>query len=439
MTVSPPRHSGLEPVPNLPLLSSFRVKPGMTMFLLLAIVSAPAAAEYNYKGHIKYQSLLSNYPGDSLFQDYIDDPAWDNNADLRLSFSARRNSWTLHADYQLLSKNGDTVSMLQQNPTIGFTPQMISDDKNRLMDLTHIISDDGNSITAHHLDRLHLDYAAEQTFFRIGRQAVSWGNGLVYHPMDFFNPFDPAAVDKEYKTGDDMLYGQYLFDSGNDIQAVWVGRRNDAGKTTSAVNSTAVKYHLFVEDYEIDLLVADHYNSPTIGLGGVANVGGSIWRGDMVMTDTDNGSFSSTVINFSYSWIGMEKNMSGMLEYYHNGFGISNGDYSPTSLANNPELVQRLGRGEIFTLGKNYLAAALTIEMSSLWLLTPNVFANLDDHSVMLQLLSQHDLQQDLQLLIAANFPSGDQGSEFGGIDSGVPGRPLSTGASAFMQLAWYF
>jgi len=439
MTESPPRHSGLNPVPNLPLLSSFRARSGMTIFLLLALVSAQAATNFDYKGNIKYRSLLTSYPADSLFQDYIDDPAWDNNANLRLNLSAHKDAWALQADYELLTIHGDNVSFAQQNPGLGFTPELVPDDDHRLMDLTHIVSQDANSVTAHHLDRLHLDYSTNQAFFRLGRQAVSWGNGLIYNPMDFFNPFDPAAVDKEYKTGDDMLYTQYLFDSGNDVQAVWVGRRNDIGDTSSAVTSSAVKYHLFAEDYEFDLLVAVHFDSPTIGLGGIANVGGSIWRGDMVMTDTDNGSFSSAVINFSYSWIGMEKNMSGVLEYYHNGFGISNGDYGPTSLLNNLELVQRLGRGEIFTLGKNYLAAALTIEMSPLWLFTPNVFVNLDDHSLMLQLLSQHDLQQDLQLLLALNLPFGSDGSEFGGIDSGVTSRPLSVDASAFMQLGWYF
>jgi len=42
---------------------------------------------------------------------------------------------------------------------------------------------------------------------------LSWGNGLVFSPMDIVNPFDPTAVDTEYKAGDDMLYGQidYFF------------------------------------------------------------------------------------------------------------------------------------------------------------------------------------------------------------------------------------
>ena len=57
----------------------------------------------------------------------------------------------------------------------------------------------------------------------------------------------------------------------------------------------------------------------------------------------------------------------------------------------------------------------------------------------MLQLLSQHDLQQDLSLLLALNLPNGDDGSEFGGIDSAVEGKTLGVDTSLFAQLAWYF
>ena len=68
-----------------------------------------------------------------------------------------------------------------------------------------------------------LDQAADENL-RFGRQALSWGNGLFYAPMDLVNPFDPAAIDTEYKAGDDMLYLQYLQDSGNDLQAAVVVR-----------------------------------------------------------------------------------------------------------------------------------------------------------------------------------------------------------------------
>jgi len=393
----------------------------LTTILLLTITATSAdQANYDLSGHIKYRSVLTDYPSDSLFQDFIDDPAWDNNANL----------FTLH---------GDSIKLFQQHPGLGLLPGGVPDDRFRVMDLTHIINESDGSVTGHRLDRFYFDHITEQTVVRVGRQAISWGNGLFYNPMDFFNPFDPAAIDKEYKTGDDMIYGQYLQQSGNDWQAVWVGRRDLQGDVTSKVTSTAAKYHAFAGEFEVDALLAQHYDDPTAAVGGVANAGGGIVRGDIVATNAETDNFLSGVLNYAYSWVGFDKNMSGVVEYYYNGFGISNGDYSPSNLANNPELLKRLARGEIFTLGQDYLAAGVTIEMSPLWLFNPTLFNNLNDQSGLLQLSSLHDIKQDMQLILALNLPYGKTGTEFGGIDSGVPGRPWSVGASAFLQLAWYF
>ena len=416
-------------------------KISITLLALIAIVSATAeaATDFDYNGHLKYQSLATDYPSNSRFQTITDDPAWDNNADLRLNFSTYTASWSLHADYQLLAKTGDAVTRQQQNLGLGFTSQFIADDETRLMDLTHIISEDNDSIIAHRLDRLYINFSSNKTVFRAGRQAISWGNGLIYNPMDFLNPFDPAAIDKEYKTGDDMLYAQYLFDSGNDLQAVWVGRRNNAGDIDAKVASSALKFHIFLDDYEFDVLLAEHFDHRVFGLGVVANAGGSIWRSDILATDVGDKTFVSAVINFSYSWVAWNKNVSAVVEYHRNGFGIDDGDYSPPNLSTQVELVQRLQRGELFTLGQHYLALSATIELGPLWLFTPSIFTNLDDDSLLLQLFSQHDLKQNLQLFIAVNFPIGDDGTEFGGIDSDILNRPLSVGESVFVQLAWYF
>ena len=81
----------------------------------------------------------------------------------------------------------------------------------------------------------------------------------------------------------------------------------------------------------------------------------------------------------------------------------------------------------------------LRMAWRNLWQLTTSLFRNLDDDSMLLQLFGRHDLQQDLQLLLALNLPYGEEGSEYGGIDSAIDDRPLSIGTSVFAQLAWYF
>jgi hypothetical protein len=266
---------------------------------------------------------------------------------------------------------------------------------------------------------------------------VSWGNGLVYNPVDFFNPFDPAAIDTEFKAGDDMLYGQYLQDSGNDWQLVSVWRRDPDGSVDSDVNTNALKYHAFVGERELDLLLARHYRDDVASVGGISNLGGAVLRGDLMYTGTAEDDYLSGVVNLSYSWVWRQKNFSGVLEYFYNDLGLDESDYD--QLASSPDLLARLGRGELFTVGRHYLAGGMTVELHPLFRLLPNLFLNAGDRSGLLQVLGQYDLTQDLQLTLAANLPFGADGTEFGGLELPGTERRLSAGPGFFTQLNWYF
>ena len=390
-------------------------------------------------GHTKYRFLLNTLADDSLLLDYVDTPMIDHNGDLRLKFDWRKDNVSLVADYQLIAQYGDSFTLANNSPGSVIISDPIVNDDRRLFDLSRVITDDTNSAISHRLDRLYVEYTGTDTVGRFGRQAISWGNGLVYTPMDFINPFDPSAIDKEYKTGDDMLYGQYLQHSGDDVQAVWVFRRDLNGDVTNDVDTIAAKYHGFAGNQEYDLLLAQHYEDNIFGIGALTDIGGAIWRGGITLTDTKTDNVTSLVTSLSYSWIGWDHNFSGVLEYFYNGFGQANGDYSPAALANNPDLVARIIRGELFTLGRHYVVASAIIEMTPLWMLTPNVFINASDGSFLAQLVSSYDLRQDWQLLVAIGVPVGATGTEYGGIDSAVAGKQLSTEFNLFAQLAWYF
>ena len=160
--------------------------------------------------------------------------------------------------------------------------------------------------------------------------------------MDLVNPFDPASIDTEYKAGDDMLYLQYLRDSGDDIQGAYVARRDPlTGNAESSESTSAVKYHGFLGDTEFDLLVAEHFGDTVAGIGVGKSLGGAVLRGDLVMTDTDDDTVVQLVTNLTYSWNWFDKNMSGAIEYFFNGFGQHSDAYNPDSLADNPDLINR--------------------------------------------------------------------------------------------------
>jgi hypothetical protein len=416
------------------------MRPELWLLLFLAAAALADESPYEVGGHTKLRFTGTAFPDDSLFREFAGSRSLDLGGDLRLNFKAEPGRWTFNADYQLIGLYGDRVEYTRDlPPAIDLLSPRLPDDRRRLFDFTKVMHDRDKAALLHRLDRFWAGYASEKTVIRAGRQAISWGNGLFYAPMDLVNPFDPAAIDTEYKAGDDMLYLQYLQDSGNDLQVAVVVRRNPLdGEVEQEQATVAAKYHGLAGGSEYDLLVARHYDDAVLGLGGTWSPGGAVLRGDLVVTDTDRDTYVQVVANWSYSWTFRGRNMSGALEYHFNGFGQRDGRYDPESLAGNPDLVARIARGETFTLGRHYLAGSVLIEMSPLWTLTPTVLANVTDPSALLQLVTSRSLSDNVTFLGSLNVPVGPHGSEFGGIESGGD-LYLSTGPGIFAQLAWYF
>ncbi len=411
--------------------------------LFVVAVALPGAAlpqetEYDFGGHIKGRLLGQSFPENSAFNQLLGSSALNVESDLRLNFEASKGRWSFDAAYQLFAGYGDRINPAGLLP--GGLGNRLPNDDHRFFDLTHVIDDDGKFVALHRLDRLSIGYANDKAVVRLGRQALSWGNGLIFSPMDIVNPFDPTQVDTEYKAGDDMLYAQYLRDNGDDIQFSYVARRNIiSGDLESDQSTAAVKYHGIVGDGEYDLLVARNYGETTLAVGGNRSIGGAIWRGDIVVTDAASGSKVQLVTNLSYSWVWGGKNVSGVVEYYFDEYGQKDDQYDSRSLAQNPELLRRLARGQSFTIGRHYVAGGLMIEMTPLWILTSNLFANAEDGSALLQIVTRNNLSEEMEFIGALNIPIGPDGSEYGGIALDTPGVFLSTDASLFAQLAWYF
>ena len=416
------------------------MRPELWLLLLLGATAVAAGDPYEFGGHTKLRFIGTSFPSDSLFRSLAGAESLDLEGDLRLNFEATPGRWDFNADYQLIGLYGDRVEYTRNLPAAIelFSPRL-PDDRRRLFDFTKVMHDRDKAAVLHRLDRFWAGYASEKAVLRVGRQAISWGNGLFYAPMDLVNPFDPATIDTEYKAGDDMLYLQFLQDSGNDLQAAVVVRRDPLdGEVESEQATVAAKYHGFAGGSEYDLLVAEHYDDLVLGIGGTWSPGGAVLRGDLVVTDTDSDTYVQLVANWTYSWIWRGRNMSGAVEYYFNGFGQDDGRYDPASLAENPDLLARLARGETFTIGRHYLAGSVLIEMSPLWTLTPTLLANIADPSALLQVVTSYSLSDNMTFLGSLNIPIGPNGSEFGGIESGND-LYLSAGPGVFAQLAWYF
>lgn len=418
-----------------------KMRLSVCLVLLLGVAAVADDSPYELTGHTKFRFVGTTFPSDSVLHELAGSESLDLGGDLRLNLQASGGRWTFDTAYQLIGLYGDRVEYTRGlPPAADLFFRRFPDDDRRLFNLTKVMHDRDKEALLHRLDRLWVGYATEKTVVRFGRQAITWGNGLFYAPMDLVNPFDPATIDTEYKAGDDMLYLQYLQDNGNDFQAAVVIRRNLlSGDVESEQATISLKYHGFASESEYDLLIAEHYDDIVVGIGGTRSLGGAVLSGDIVVTDTDNDTYLQVVANWNYSWTWGGRNVSGALEYHFNGFGQKDGRYDPLSLAANPDLLLRLARGEMFTVGRHYLAGSMMIEMSPLWSLTPTVLMNVADPSALLQLVTTRSLSDDLTFLGSLNLPLGPNGSEFGGIESETDGLYLSSGPGIFAQIAWYF
>ena len=414
------------------------------MFVVSLFSATPlAAAEgWEFGGHLKYQLGATDFKSGDVAALYGDDPSYDQAFDGRLKTEWRKHGLDFSAHYEVLALNGDTLETRRALRTLGLlasgSASGLPDDRQRLFDLTDDVTDQRRTVAVHRLDRLAVGYTAGKATVRLGRQAMSWGNGLAFQVFDFVNPFSPIAIDKDYKTGEDMLYGQWQWTGQGDGQVLLLPRRDPfTRKLDHEQASHAVKLHTRAAGFDIDKLVARHYDQTLLGVGGTRSIGGAVWRLDVLHTDiAGRDGVWSLVTNLDYSWTLFGKNVYSFVEYFRNGFGVYRvADY----LGMDPQLAARVARGELYTLGRDNLVLGLQMELGPLLNVFGTLLQNLNDGSRLAQLRGVYDWRQNLQVMAGVNLPAGERGSEYGGIPVAPGGPYLAGGSSVYARLAYYF
>ncbi len=414
------------------------------MLVACALMMAPGtrAEGWEFGGHIKYRYGYTDYRVNDIAAVFGNDPANDQSMDTRLKAEWRERGWDFTAHYEALALAGDSVktrrALAAAGLSTGGTTSGLPDDRHRLFDLSDDFIDDNRAAAVQRLDRLSVGYTSGSATLRFGRQAVSWGNGLAFQVLDFVNPFSPLAIDKDYKTGEDMLYGQWQWAGLGDAQLMLLPRRDPLTRDLDHEQaSQALKLHTRAGNFDLDALAARHYDQTLLGFGVVRSLGGAVWRFDALHTDVSGrDDVWSLVANLDYSWMLFGKNMYGFAEYFRNGFG---GARTTDYLVPGAELTARLARGELYTLGRDYAALGVQVELGPLVNAFATVIQNLNDASRYLQLHGVYDWRQDTRFMAGVNFPDGETGSEYGGIPAPLPGVTLAPGRSLYLRAAYYF
>ncbi|WP_455384992.1 hypothetical protein [Acidihalobacter prosperus] len=401
------------------------------------------AAQGGLRGELNLEGALAGNTADSLDAALGERGRSEQDARLRLMWSRTLASgWGVDVAYLAEANHGGGVTLTRSehaaDPGLYVDPR-----RTALLRLSHVVTDHGRYYAEHRLDRLDVSYSAQHLVLRVGRQALTWGGGLVFHPMDLFNPFAPNATYTAYKPGTDMLYAQWLFDSGADVQGVAVPRRNPhTGRVEADQSSAGIKWRGFAgsqQQFGVDLMLAKDYRDAVLGAGISGSAAGASWTVEVVPTRLHGGGVRTSLLaNAQYAWILGGKNLNGYAEYFHNGFGMSGSGYTLVDLPR--ALSERLARGELFTVSKNYLAAGVDLQWTPLLVLKPSLIANLDDGSALLIGRAEYSLGQDTNLTAGLQFPLGGRGTEYGGLET-VPGSGIYAvpAERVYARLTWYF
>ena len=394
-----------------------------------------------FRARMKWYTSGRTLPvGDALRDQTGESNPLAHNADLRLMWRPSVGAISLHVDHSTVWLRSEASG---RSPGLTFD-QTPTGDAQRLMDLTWgEVAADGDGVQRlHRLDRFAAEYQGKRFRVTVGRQALSWGGGMVFQPMDLFNPFSPTTVDQDYKAGDDMLLVERLFSDGSDLQVLAVARREPAqdasrGEVAEAASSVAAKYAMVFNDSELELMAARHYGEQVLGAGLRIPLGGALLRSDLVWTRADDGVHLSALLNADYTFGVAGSPVHVFAEYFHNGFGVNE---LPADLADLPmSLLERITvRRELFNLMQNYLAAGTSFQWHFLLNQTLAVLTNLHDSSYVAQTALSYDASNASRLQVGLAVPIGSAGDEFGTLAVGDD-LTIGGGEQGFLRFVRYF
>lgn len=403
--------------------------------------------DLEWGGHVKLRGAVGWPDDDSLYAPVGLQPLSDASAEARLKATVYLGDYAyVEAHYEALLSGGETRRRTREleglHPMFAGASEPLDDDR-RLLDLTSVAAQNEAWVLSHRLDRAFLAFTPDWGSVTVGRQAVTWGNGMLYSPLDLMNPFAPTDVIRDYKVGDDMVHVQVHAEPAGSLELVCVPRRDPVEREARwSETSAAIKLHSMVDslDLETDLMLAKHYDDAVAGLGLRGYLGDAAWRADATWTflrhrDRDRSGFFSLTANLDYSWVWWDKNFYGFLEFSY--LGLSDNDYEQSFT--HSAISERVARGELHLLGQTYVSAHVDVELHPLLRAYLTTITNLADPSGSVQPRLVWSVSQDLDATLGANLCWGERGTEFGGFE--VPGTDLSTRPvnSVYCLLSWYF
>ena len=406
---------------------------------ILLSLSGTLDAKSDFQLRASAFGSLALLPAEDLLRARLGAHYSDASLDVRSLFEASESGWEFALHHQLIFRRGDLWDAGNSpNDSLNSLP---TGDQARAFEFSWDIDSGDSHALWHRLDRVSVGWSSSSWRVRLGRQALSWGNGLVFQPVDVLNPFSPVAVDTEYKPGDDMLLVERRFKSGQEVQAIIVARRGKDRDVSASSGSYGFRWHRPIGESDLEVFAMRHYDENMLGVGIAQPVAELLIRGDFVVTRTRAGAHRvSGVINSdaTFSWGDTIVNL--LVEYFHNGFGEDRPRLDNLRQA----LAERLARGELSTTGKHYLAVSAGFTPDLRWNYGGLLLANLADASMLAQIRLSFLPSDYSSVDMGLTYGFGnDLGDEYRGLrvtgDEGLAELTSGGGLRLYLRLARYF
>lgn len=249
-------------------------------------------------------------------------------------------------------------------------------------------------------DRLFAQATVGQSTIRLGRQAISFGHGLVFNPMDLVQPFSIATIDNEYKPGVDALRLERYFGMTGQITGVvaYAGSWDIEG-LTAVVNANGT-----FGMTDLSLFGGLVRSDKVIGAGVASSIGAVGWHSDVTFTLPESDDEDPFVRSTTGAFWRPFSTSSVTMEYYYQSLGAEKAaDYLEFAQSD------RYARGEIWVMGQHYLSLAWAQEVTALSSGNLAIIGNVVDASMLLSPSLSISVSDEVQLVAGGFVGLGEQ------------------------------
>ena len=246
----------------------------------------------------------------------------------------------------------------------------------RSLDMEKTHEEDSRNALTSEIDRLTINWAAQDFGITLGRQAVTWGEAYYFNINDLFGAFPITQTNRLYKQGIDALSATVRLGQFSDLALVTAPSGDNTGSSEDNVAANVV---MPLGAGSMTLTGGRILDNDKLGIGYTTDLGGAKLYGTYLLTSEDGGDrFSETVAGVE-SQVGPYTHLVG--ELYINGWGTDDPD-KYTDLISEDRYKNRLA----LTLGRVNAVLQISRQMTPLLTVTPALFANLSDGSALTRL-----------------------------------------------------